>query len=73
MSNNAYEARVAKIDAYRKMRKSQTGKMITRATATDELLDAALAKIEPAEVVEYTDLVSRLTRLEKAVFDPSGK
>lgn len=68
---NEIKARTAKIDAYRRIRKTQTGKMMTRATAVDELLDAALGKIEPAAVPEYADLVTRLTRLEKAVFDPT--
>lgn len=39
--------REKKIDTYRSQRKADSGKMITRATAINELLDKALTGIEP--------------------------
>lgn len=57
-----------KVDSYRHGVKARTGKMITYQTAVMQLLEKALAGIEPEEAVTYTDLIARVKRLEAEVF-----
>ena len=60
------DALVKKIDAYRKQRRKETGKIIMRSTAIAELLAKALDGIEPASPVRdrLAELESRVTALE---------
>lgn len=55
------------IDAYRSVRKSDTGKSITTATAISELIERTLNGIEPPKPLEdrLREIETRLDRLEK--------
>jgi hypothetical protein len=60
------DALITKLDAYRKQRREETGKIIMRSTAIAELLTKALDGIEPASPIRdrVEELDRRLTALE---------
>lgn len=57
-----------KVDTYRRGVKASTGRTINRTTAATQLLEKALAGIEPEEAVTYANLTARVKRLEDKVF-----
>ncbi len=58
-----------KLLEYRKLRKTQTGKMLFRETAITELLRIALSDIQPEKPVEdrLSDIEQRLGLIERSL------
>jgi hypothetical protein len=54
-----------KIDVYRRNMKLETGKMITRKTAIDQLISQALSGVEEVELPTMANLVRRLKEVER--------
>lgn len=70
----AYDERLKKVDLFRQSIKATTGKMVTRSTAIDMLVDAQLASINLVDdmLVVQSTIQSRLLAVEQRLNELEG-